>query len=175
GDLLRRLASVQALDPVLHVGGEVTHHDGRDVRDHAPAVLRRRAGQLQVLGDGDLGAAPSGRQGGADHHGGLAAALLVGTRRVHDDALGGVVALGDVGGAGEPQPDRPHPDRDQALVLVVAEVLGQLRARQAGRYLRDVVEEAPYLLDRLRDLEVAGDYHRSTALTYASGLWLNFC
>jgi hypothetical protein len=60
---------------------------------------------------------------------------------------------------------RTGPYRDQALVLVVAEVLGQLRAWQAGRDLRNVVEEPPYLLDRLRDLEVAGDYQRSTALT----------
>jgi hypothetical protein len=120
---------------------------------------------LQVLGHRHLGAPWLRRQRGGDHHRGLAAAPLVGTRRVHDDALGRLVAFGDVGGAGELQPDRPHPDGDPALILVVAEVLGQLRARQAGGHLRDVAEEPPHLLDRLGDLEVAGDDQRSTALT----------
>ena len=80
--------------------------------------------------------------------------------RVHDHALGRLVALGDIRGAGELQPDRAHPDGDPALVLLVAEVLGQLRARQAGGHLRDVVEELPDLLDRLGDLEVVLDQHR---------------
>src|SRR6202034_2850754 len=94
----------------------------------------------------------------------------VGARRVDRDALARLVALGDVGGAGELKPDRPHPDRDLALVLVVAEVFGQLGPGQAGSNGRDVVEEPPHLLDRLGDLEVAGDDHLSTALTWASGL-----
>src|ERR1700689_798082 len=169
GDLLGRLAAFDPFDPVLHVEREVAHEDGGDVGDHAPAVLRRRPGQLEVLTDRDLGAAAFGRQRGPDDHRGLAAALLVGAGRVHDDVLGGVVALGDVGGADELHADRPHPDRDPALVLVVAEVLGQLRTGQAGGHLGDVVEELPHLVDRLGDLEVAGDYHFSTALMYASG------
>ena len=78
--------------------------------------------------------------------------------------LGGLIAFGDVGGAVELEPDRAHPDGHPALVLVVAEVLGQFRAGQAGRHLRDVAEELPHLLDRLGDLEAAGDDHLSTAL-----------
>ena len=100
---------------------------------------------------------------------GLAAALLVGAGGVHDDPLGGVVALGDVRGPGELHPHRAHPDRHLALVLVVAEVLGQLGARQARGHLRDVVEELPDLLDRLSDLELVLDQHRVSFFTYASG------
>jgi hypothetical protein len=83
---------------------------------------------------------------------------------VHDDPFGRLVALGDVGGAGELQPDRAHPDGDLALVPVVAEVLGQRGARQAGRDLGDVVEELPDLLDRLSDLELVLDQHRVSFL-----------
>src|SRR5262249_9183571 len=49
-DLLRRLAALDPFDPVLHVRGEVAHEHGRDVGDHAPAVLRGGPGELQVLG-----------------------------------------------------------------------------------------------------------------------------
>jgi hypothetical protein len=83
---------------------------------------------------------------------------------VHDDALSRLIALGDVGGARELQPDRAHPDGDLALVGVAAEVLGQLRARQAGCDLGDVLEELPDLLDRLGDLELILDQHRVSLL-----------
>jgi hypothetical protein len=79
---------------------------------------------------------------------------------VDHDPLVSLVALGDLGGAGELQLDRAHPHRHPALVLVVAEVLGQLGARQAAGHLRDVVEELPDLVDRRRDLEIAFDQHR---------------
>ena len=81
--------------------------------------------------------------------------------RVAPHPLGGLVTLGDVRGPAELQPDRAHPDRDPALVLLAAEVLGQLRAGQAGGHLRDVLEELPDLLDRLGDLEVVLDQHRA--------------
>jgi len=79
---------------------------------------------------------------------------------VDHDPLVGFVPLGDLGRPAELEPDRAHPDRHPALVLVVAEVLRQLGARQARRHLRDVVEELPDSLDRRGDLEVAFDQHR---------------
>ena len=111
------------------------------------------------------GSGPAPGQRRCHDHAGLAPALLVGTARVHDHPLGRLVALGDVGGARELQPDRAHPDGDLALVLVVAEIVGQLRARQARRDLGDVVEELPDLLDRLSDLELVLDQHRVSFLT----------
>ena len=75
-------------------------------------------------------------------------------------SLGGLIALGDIGGAGELQADRAHPDGDLALVMVVAEVVGQFGAGEAGGDLRDVLEELPDLLDRLSDLELVLDQHR---------------
>ena len=76
-----------------------------------------------------------------------------------DHSAGGLVALRDLGGARELQPHGAHPDGHPALVLPVADVLGQFSAGQAGRHLRDAVEELPYLVDRLGDLEVVGDDH----------------
>src|SRR6516165_5754820 len=56
-------------------------------------------------------AAPAGAgQRGRDDHAGLAPSLLVGAVGVHDDAPGRLIALGDIGGARELQPDRAHPD-----------------------------------------------------------------
>jgi len=90
----------------------------------------------------------------------LAWPLLIRAAGVHDHPLGRLVALGDVGGPGELQTHRAHPDRDRALVLVVAEILGELGARQARGHLGNIVEELPDLLDRLSDLELVLDQHR---------------
>jgi hypothetical protein len=79
---------------------------------------------------------------------------------VHDDPLGRLVPFGDVRGPGELHPHRAHPDRHLALVLVVAEILGEFGARQARGHLGDIVEELPDLLDRLSDLELVLDQHR---------------
>jgi len=76
-----------------------------------------------------------------------------------------LVAFGDVSGPGELQADRTHPHGDLALVRVVAEVLGEFGARQAGGHLGDVVEELPHLLDRLSDLELVLDQHRVSLFT----------
>jgi len=83
---------------------------------------------------------------------------------VHHHPFGCLVTLGDVGSPRELQPHRAHPDRDLALVGVVAEVLGEFGARQARGHLGDVAEEPPYLLDRLRDLELVLDQHRVSFL-----------
>jgi hypothetical protein len=90
---------------------------------------------------------------------GLTTALLVGAGGVDHEALGGVVALLDGGGAGELELHRAHADGDLAVVLVVAQVVGELGAGQARGDLRDVVEEPPDLVDGLRDLEAALDQH----------------
>src|SRR5215475_12512265 len=58
GSRLRRgFAALGGVDPGRHVGREVTHEHRGDVGDHAPAVLGGRPGELQVLGDADLGTA----------------------------------------------------------------------------------------------------------------------
>jgi hypothetical protein len=67
---------------------------------------------------------------------------------------------------------RAHPDGHLALVLLAAEVLGQFRAGQAGGHLRDVPEELPDLVNRLRDLEVVLDQHR-LSFRYAAGFSWN--
>ncbi len=92
----------------------------------------------------------------------MPAALLVRPGRVDDDALAGVVTFLDLGRACELELDRPHPHRDLALVLLVAEVFGELGTGQAGRDLRDVVEEVPHLVDGLRHVEVGLDQHRAS-------------
>jgi hypothetical protein len=99
----------------------------------------------------------------------LAAALLVRAGGVHDQPLGRLVPFGDVRAPGELQPHRAHPDRHLALVLSVAEILGELGARQARGHLRDVAEELPDLLDRFSDLELVPDQHRVSFFTYAPG------
>src|SRR5437763_15230111 len=45
----QRLTALRPADLVLQVDREVAHEHGGDVGDHPPAVLRRCAGQLQVL------------------------------------------------------------------------------------------------------------------------------
>ena len=159
-DLVRRLAPVDPGDAVLHVRREVAHQHRGDVGDHAPAVLRGRAGQLQVLGHVHPGTAAGPGQRRGDDHARLAAAPHVRAAGMHDHPVSGLVALGDVGRAGELELDRPHPHSDPALVLFAAQILGQLGARQARGDLRDVLEELPDLFDRLSDLEVVLDQHR---------------
>src|SRR5262249_45674371 len=51
------LTAPGAVDPVGEVDREIPHEHGAAVGDHAPPVLCRGAGELQVLGDADLGAA----------------------------------------------------------------------------------------------------------------------
>ena len=74
--------------------------------------------------------------------------FCVGAGGVDDHPLGRVVALEDLGLAVERQLHRTHPDADGAGVVVVAEVVGELGAGQAGRHLRDVAEELPDLVQR---------------------------
>ena len=47
-----------------------------------------------------------------------------------------------------------------SMVVGEAQILGQLRAGQAGGHLGDVVEHLPDLVDRLRDVEAALDQHQ---------------
>ncbi len=116
------------------------------------------------MGHRYLGAATGRRQRRGDVHAGLAPAALLGPAGMNDDALGGLVAVGDLGGARELKLDRPHPDRYLAAVLVIAEVLGQCRPRQAGSDPRDVAEEVPDFRYRLGDLEGLVDQHRVSFL-----------
>ena len=61
---------------------------------------------------------------------------------------------------------RAQPDGHLAVVLVVAEVFGELGPGQAGGHLRDVVEELPHLVDRLRDLEGVLEQHQASRWAY---------
>jgi hypothetical protein len=160
-DLVRGQAAVDRVDAGLHRGGEVAHEDRGDVGDHAAAVLRGGPGHLQVLGHVDPGAAAVGDQAGGDQHPGLAAALVVGAGGVHHDPLGRVIAFLDFGGTAELELDRPHAHGDPPEVSVLAEFLGQLGARQAGRDLVDVFEEPPDPVNGLRDVEAALDQHQA--------------
>ena len=53
-------------------------------------------------------------------------------------------------------------ERDDAVVLAVAQVLGQPGSGQAGGDLGDVVKELPHLVDGLRHLEVVLDQHQAS-------------
>ena len=79
----------------------------------------------------DLRAAGDLREPRGEQHRRLSSALLVRTCRVDDDPLAGVVTF-LIGGAGELELHGTHPHHDLALVLLVAEVFGQLGPGQAG-------------------------------------------
>ena len=121
-------------------------------------MKKRRKTRLRAIS-----AARADQRRGHDHAG-LAAALGLGAGRVEDQPLGRLVPFGDLRGASEQHPYRTHPDGHLALVLLAAQVLGQFGTGQAGGHLRDVLEELPYLLDRLGDLELVLDQHRVSFL-----------
>src|SRR4051794_17856877 len=149
-DLIGRQAPLDGTDPDLHVRCEVPHEHGGDVGDHPSAVLGRSTRELEVLNDVDLRATPGRRQVRRDQHGGLAAAFLVGSGSIDDDAFGCLVAFDDPRRPGELELDWTHPDADPAEVLLLALLIGdsvrQLRSGKARRHLRDVVEELPDLV-----------------------------
>ena len=154
---------VDPLDPVLHVRREVAHQHRGDVADHAAAELRRRADSCRSSGPALVPGAPGSASRSRRCWPGRGPSRRRRWRARRPS--GRLVALGDVRGPGELQPNRAHPDRDLALVLVVAEILGELGARQARGHLGDVVEELPDLLDRLSDLELVLDQHRVSLFT----------
>jgi len=80
-----------------------------------------------------------------------------------------VVTLFDVRRAGELKLDRAHADGHATVVSVVPQILGELRPGQAGGHLWDVVEELPYLLDGLGDIEAALDKHQASCVAWSAG------
>ena len=134
-------------------------------RDHAAAVLRGRPGQLQVLGrrrpwcrapTGASVAVTSMAAWPRPFSSAPAASTTIRLAASSRSLMSAVPANCSL--------HRAHPDRDLALVLVVAEVLGQLGAGQARGDLGDVVEELPDLVDRLSDLEVVLDQHQASSV-----------
>ena len=140
---------------VLQALGELIHQlrGGRLDDADAAAVLRDRARQRQIGVHQHLRSAAGRLE--PEHRGGIgaAAAFRVGALRRDARRVGRLVDVLELDDAGEGQSHRPEPHADLALVGVLADHLGQLRSRHAGRDALDVEQHLPGFGRRQRHFE----------------------